>query len=135
MFFFLFFFFSLNNFCPFKHFSSPFLFMTSPFFDIPPHFKEFFVSLPLCPYLGKSYPPPLTKGGTMVEWGRGKEHCFSSVKCDIVTIMLCAHKFCKHKAIIFLHEFIFVFLPCFIGPVLGKMEQRKNIVKKTVCCS
>ena len=27
-----------------------------PFFAIPPHFEEFFVSVRLCPFFGKSYP-------------------------------------------------------------------------------
>ena len=30
---------------------------------------------------------------------------------------------------ILLHDFIFVFIPCFFGLVLEKMEHRKNVVK------
>ena len=28
-----------------------------------------------------------------------------------------------------LHDFIFLFIPCFLGLVLEKMEHRKNVVK------
>ena len=34
------------------------------------------------------------------------------------------------KAIIFLHELTFVFVPCFIGAIMGKMEHRENVVKR-----
>ena len=55
------FFFLQRNFSPFKNFRfSPFYDL--PLFSIPPQFKEFFVSLPLCPFFRIPIPP---MGGTI----------------------------------------------------------------------
>ena len=81
------------------------------------------------PTFGEVLSPSIKIGGNHGKGGN--KHCFSSVKWDTVAIRLFSSKFSKHKAIIFLHEFIFGFILYFIGPVLGKLE-RKNIVKKEV---
>ena len=52
----LFFFFLQRNFFPFKNFRFP-PFYDLPLFRIPPQFKEFFVSLPLCPFFRIPIPP------------------------------------------------------------------------------
>ena len=61
-----------------------------------------------------------------VKWA--EEHWFSFINYGFFSssvLYLASNQFLKHSKITFQDEFVFVQIPCFIGAILGKMENRK----------